>query len=68
MFEIKEYWTDNSHPSDDNIMYGIHIANTEHCIVRINWSFPYSGSYCMTIREGMTLEKCKEQLPKCYPV
>lgn len=68
MIEIKEYWTDDSTPSDDAIMNGISIADTEHCIVQIHWAFPYSGNYCLTIREGMTLEECKNQLPKCYPV
>ena len=65
---VKEYWIDDSHPSDDSIMDGIRIANAENCIVRINWHFPYSGSYCLTIRKEMTFEECKSKLPRCYPV
>ncbi len=65
---IKNYKCDSSTPSDEEIKEGLDIASTEHCIVRLNWFFPYSGHYHMDITEGMTFEECKEKLPKRYPV
>lgn len=65
---IKDYQCYGNVPTDSEIKEGIEIANKEDCIVRIFWEFPYSGKYSISITEGMSLEECKEQLPKCYPV
>ncbi len=65
---IKEYLCDDHIPSDEEILQGIEIANSEDCIVRLKWFFPYSGQYKLHITKGMTLEDCKDKLPKCYPL
>ena len=65
---IKEYVCDDIRPSDEEILEGIEIANKENCIVRLTWYFPYSGNYKLEIEKGMTIEECKNKLPRCYPV
>ena len=66
--KVVNYLCDQSTPTDDEIEQCIHIAYRDHCIVRLSWSFPYSGWYELHICEGMTVEECKERLPKVYPV
>lgn len=65
---VKEYECDNRTPSDEEILQSIEIANTEDCIVKLKWFFPYSGWHSLHITKGMTFEDCQEQLPKYYPV
>ena len=65
---IKEYMCDNRTPSDYEITKCLKIVKEEDCIVKLMWFYPYSGWYNMTIRNGMTFEDCKAQLPECYPV
>ena len=68
MLLIKEYQCDNRTPSDEEIREGMQIAAEEHCIVRLNWFFPYSGHYHLNIKEDMTFEDCKAKLPRVYGV
>jgi hypothetical protein len=65
---VMEYKCDNRVPTDDEIREGIEIANTNDCIVRLTWFFPYSGWYKLLITKGMTFEECQEKLPKVYGV
>ena len=65
---IKEYECDARTPSDEEILHGIEIANSEDCIVKLKWFFPYSGWYSLSIQKGMSFEECKNKLPKVYPV
>jgi hypothetical protein len=65
---VKEYECDKRTPSDEEILQGIEIANSEDCIVNLKWFFPCSGWYTLRITKGMTLESCIAKLPKRYPV
>lgn len=65
---IKNYQCDNKTPTNEEIQEGMRIAQSEDCIVRLNWFFPYSGHYKLDITSGMTFEDCKNKLPKSYPV
>lgn len=65
---IKNYKCDNTTPTNEEIQEGMRIAQSEDCIVRLNWFFPYSGHYKLDISTDMTFEDCKSKLPKCYPV
>lgn len=68
MKEIKEYLCDGRKPTDDEIREGIIIADTENCVVKLNWFYPYSGNYDLCIIPGMSFDECQKKLPKCYPV
>ena len=68
MIQIKTYQCDNSHPSDDEIREGIAIANSDKCMVKLHWKFPYSGDYSLCIMPEMTFDDCKSLLPTIYPV
>lgn len=64
---VKEYQCVGT-PNNEEIQAGIQIASTEHCIVILRWYIPYSGHYKMEIKDGMSFEECRSQLPKSYPV
>lgn len=68
MTEIKMYQCDSSTPTDAEIRKAIRIASLEKCIVQLNWFFPYSGHYSMSITENMSFDECKRQLPEAYPI
>lgn len=59
---------DNRIPNDQEINQCIQIANTEDCIVHLEWHFPYSGFYSINITKGMTLKEIQDQMPNIYPV
>lgn len=65
---IKNYLCEGRVPSDEEIIQGIEIVNSEDCVVHLIWVYPYSGKYELYISKGMTLEDCKDKLPKRYPV
>lgn len=65
---IKNYKCDNTTPTNEEIREGMCIAQSEDCIVRLNWFFPYSGHYKLDITSGMTFEDCCDKLPKIYPI
>lgn len=65
---IIDYQCDSTTPSEEEIKQCIDIASSEHCIVRLNWFFPYSGEYVLNVTEDMSFEDCIEKLPKVYPV
>lgn len=65
---VKEYLCDNRTPDNEEIKECIDIVNSEDCIVKLKWFFPYSGWYELKISKGMTFEECKNKLPKRYPV
>lgn len=51
-------------PTDDELLEGIEIANSDNCIVRIG----HVGRHGIEIAPGMTLEDCKARLDgvKCF--
>ncbi len=65
---IKNYQCDSRTPSDDEIQQAINISNSENCIVKLSWFFPYSGNYSLSVYPNMSFEECKNKLPKTYPV
>lgn len=65
---VKEYLCDHSRPNDEEIKECIEIANTEDCIAKLIWVFPYSGWYELKVSKGMTFEECKSKLPERYPI
>ena len=65
---IKEYVSDLMVPSTGEILECLYIAESENCIVRLNWFFPCSGWYKLDIKKDMTLEYCLDKLPKNYGV
>ena len=68
MKELKQYICDGSTPTDNEILDCIDIAKKENCVVRLQWTFPYSGTYILMIYGDETLVECKLKLPKTYPV
>ncbi len=65
---IKEYLCDNRTPTDEEIKMGIETTNTEECIVKLVWFFPYNGWHQLLIHKGMTFNECKDKLPKVYGI
>ncbi len=68
MKQIKEYLCDDKKPTDDEINNGVMIANSENCVVKLTWFVPYSGHYRLYITPGMSIEECREKLPRRYPL
>ena len=68
MKAIKNYMADDQIPNDQEINQCIQIANTENCIVHLEWYFPYSGFYSVNIIKGMTYEDVQNKIPRSYPV
>lgn len=69
MKKLLQYICDYDYvPNDDEIKECLRIANEKHCVIRLEWNVRYSGRFQMTIREEMTLEECKQRLPKVYGV
>ena len=68
MKRIKEYKCDGRTPTDKELLMSIKIASDDNCIVKLNWFFPYTGNYSIEISSDMTLDMCKERLPKFYPL
>lgn len=64
---IKEYLCDWQ-PSEEEIREGMRTAQTESCVVRLNWFVGYSGWYRVIINEDTSFEECVKQIPKCYSV
>ena len=58
MVKLQQYKTAFVMPSDDEIHEGIEIAKRDHCVVRINYFIPYSGSFFLDIDEHSTFEEC----------
>lgn len=65
---VKEYICDDRKPTDDEIFQAILIAENNDCMVRLMWYVPYYGWSQLMIDKNMTLEDCKEKLPRRYPV
>lgn len=62
---IKEYLC-NGHPSDDEIIESLEILAKEDCIIKLTWFIRYNGWHKIFIKKDMTLEECKDRLPKRY--
>lgn len=69
---IKEMKTmmvlDHKTPSLNDIKEAKAIATENHCLVRIEWSIPYSGNYRKLISGYDDPEEIFDSLPKIYGV
>lgn len=65
---IKTYLCDDITPSPEELKQAIHISRTEHCFVELQWVFPNSGKYSITIDEEMSYEDVENSLPKIYAI
>lgn len=68
MKAIKNYMLNGQIPSEQEINKCIQIANTEDCIVRLEWHFPYSRFYSINITKDMTCQDVQDKMPRNYPV
>lgn len=68
MIRIENYQCDGTAPTKEEVRQCVEISTSSGCIVRLNWYFPYSGAYQLSVEPGMTYEECIEKLPKVYPV
>ena len=65
---IKEYLCDKETPSDEEIRECLEIVNEEDCIIKLTWFVRYNGWHNLLIKNGMTFEECKSEVPKIYGV
>lgn len=67
---IKEVKTimvlDHKAPSFNDIEEAKAIAIENHCLIKIEWSIPYSGNYHKLISEYDDPEEIFDSLPKVY--
>ena len=68
MKPIKDFLCDKTHPTDEEILECINIANAENCVVKLRWFAPYNGQHWLLIEPGMSFEECKAIVPKRYGV
>ncbi len=66
LYEIREIYSDGI-PTDEDLQFILSLRMKEDgYIVKLWWY--YYGRYQLLIKPGMTLEDCKKQMPKSYPV
>lgn len=65
MRPIKEYECDSPmNPSHEEIKKCVQIANIEDCIIKLDYFVKGIGWKTLVVRQGMTIENCKNQLQR----
>ena len=65
--ELKTYICSNS-PTDEDINQALAIVKDQSFIIKFKWFVRYSGWYEATVKNEMTFEQVKEQIPKIYGI
>lgn len=65
MKQIKEFICDNI-PTDEELQKCIKAAKNENCVINLHWVGPNSYLYSIYIKENMTVEDCRDNMPTFY--
>lgn len=65
IIEVKTYYYDNGIPDDDTLLEALHIAKTNHCIVKLDYA-GFGYPYTINIFDSDDLTSIQCRMPKYY--
>ena len=66
MIPIYSFWCDKE-PTNEEIESALARVSVVVSIIQLKWLM-FGTMYHITVRTGMSIEDCKAQIPKVYPV